>query len=81
MIPSAHQEVPLSAATVGGILVKDGKVLLGLRHPDRESFPDVWDVPGGHIEPGESPHRALRRELWEELGIDAVVDSPWLMMR
>ncbi len=30
----------------------------------------MWDLPGGHVEPGELPGAALARELHEELGID-----------
>lgn len=44
-------------------------MLLCHRHPDRRWYPNVWDVPGGHIEPGEAPLDALARELREELGI------------
>jgi 8-oxo-dGTP pyrophosphatase MutT (NUDIX family) len=29
-----------------------------------------WGLPGGKIEPGESPEEAIRRECWEEVGID-----------
>lgn len=40
-----------------------GKWLLS-RHRAR----DTWETQGGHIEPGESPLAAARRELWEESG-------------
>ena len=33
-------------------------------------FPDIWDLPGGHVERDEVAHVALARELREELGID-----------
>ncbi len=39
------------------------------RSPDRRWYPDVWDLPGGHVEEGERPETALCRELSEELGI------------
>ncbi len=35
----------------------------------------MWDLPGGHVEPGELPGAALARELHEELGID-VAEPP-----
>ncbi|MCP5095235.1 MAG: NUDIX domain-containing protein [Chloroflexi bacterium] len=28
-----------------------------------------WDIPGGHIEPGESPEAAVRREVYEETAV------------
>ncbi|TMV50133.1 NUDIX domain-containing protein [Paenibacillus mesophilus] len=36
-----------------------------------------WDIPGGHLEPGESPVEAMKRELYEEAG--AVVDRCGLL--
>lgn len=30
----------------------------------------TWETQGGHIEPGESPLEAARRELWEESGAE-----------
>jgi 8-oxo-dGTP diphosphatase len=54
---------------VAAALVRDGRVLLCHRSAKREWYPNVWDLPGGHIEPTESPAGALARELHEELGI------------
>lgn len=54
---------------VVGALVDHGRVLLGHRHPSRRWYPDVWDLPGGHVEQGESEVAALVRELREELDV------------
>lgn len=35
--------------------------------------PDEWVLPKGHIEPGESPEVAARREVAEEGGVDATI--------
>lgn len=59
---------------VGGVLISEDRVLLCHRSPNRAWFPDVWDLPGGHVEFGESTAEALARELREELGIS--VDAP-----
>ncbi|WP_159084679.1 NUDIX domain-containing protein [Dongshaea marina] len=50
------------------ILIQDHKVLLGLRQ-NTESFAELWGLPGGRVEAGESPCAAAFRELEEELGI------------
>jgi mutator protein MutT len=49
--------------------MQTGRILLGLRSPERAFYPNVWDVFGGHIEPGEQPEETLIRELQEELDI------------
>lgn len=61
-------------AVVAGLLIRDGRVLLCRRSDSRAWYPGVWDLPGGHIESGESPPATLGRELAEELGI--VVEEP-----
>jgi 8-oxo-dGTP pyrophosphatase MutT (NUDIX family) len=56
---------------VGMIWSKDGKLLLGKKDPNGGGvYPDSWHLPGGGIEPDESHHDALRREIKEEIGID-----------
>lgn len=70
-------------------LVRDGLVLLVHRHPSRRWYPDRWDLVGGHVEPGELPHQAVRRECLEELGVhihdprpmEMAVSDPTLDMR
>ena len=54
---------------VVGALVRGGQVLLVHRSPNKHAYPDVWDLPGGLIEAGESELDALTRELHEELGV------------
>ncbi len=54
---------------VVGALVREGRVLLVHRRPDKHAYPDIWDLPGGLVEAGESELEALARELREELGV------------
>jgi len=51
------------------LIVHSERILLGLRSATREFYPGVWDVFGGHVEPGEQPEQTMIRELQEELGI------------
>ena len=53
-------------------LVRDGQLLLGHRHPARRWYPDCWDLVGGHVEEGESPEQAVKRECREEIAVDVV---------
>ena len=54
---------------VAALIIESQKVLLGRRSPTRAFYPDVWDLFGGHVEPGEQHDQTLIREVEEELGI------------
>lgn len=60
---------------VTGALVGNGSVLLVHRRPTKRAYPDVWDLPGGLVEAGESELQALAREMHEELGVQIVAES------
>ena len=64
---------PESIDCAGGLIISHGRILLGLRAPDSETYPNVWDVFGGHVEREETIEEALARELREELDITPTV--------
>jgi 8-oxo-dGTP diphosphatase len=61
-------------AVAAGILIQDGRILICQRKRDG-AFPLQWEFPGGKVEPGEDAAMCLRRELREELTIDAEIGS------
>ena len=46
------------------------KILLIQRSKTDEWMPLYWSFPGGHIEKGETPYKAAKRELKEETQLD-----------
>jgi 8-oxo-dGTP pyrophosphatase MutT (NUDIX family) len=68
--PEHLREINRSIASLM-ILSGDGKLLMGRKDPKKGGvYPNVWHIPGGGINEGESPVDAARREGLEEVGID-----------
>ena len=57
-------------AVVAALAAKEGRLLIAQR-PMGRHMGGKWEFPGGKLEKGETPEAALRRELNEELGVDA----------
>lgn len=57
-------------------IVQDGKLLLLKRRPNDVHRPGDWDVPGGRLDPNESPFLGLKREAMEEISAEIEIDMP-----
>ena len=66
---SASNPVKLFPVSVKGVLFDDSRVVL------LENERGTWELPGGRLEPGESPAACLAREVVEELRIEVKVDA------
>ena len=58
-----------------GILTRGSRILICQR-PPQDAHPLKWEFPGGKVEAGEDVAVCLRRELQEELCIDAIIGAP-----
>ena len=56
---------------VAAIIIHENKIFATQR--GYGEFKDGWEFPGGKIEPGETPQKALVREIKEELDIEIEV--------
>ncbi len=66
---AGNTAVSILTVVAAALVDRDGRLLVQQR-PDGKPMAGLWEFPGGKIEPGETPERALIRELAEELAID-----------
>ena len=58
------------------VIVKDEKILILRRTKKENCFREMWDIPGGGINFGETPEEALKREVKEETNLEVEVIKP-----
>ena len=60
----------LHIIAITGIIVKNGKVLIIKRGKQEIAFPNMWTLPGGKVERGDSILKTLKKEIYEEVGLE-----------
>lgn len=66
-------DLPIVLVSAVALIDTDGRVLIAKR-PAGKALAGLWEFPGGKVEAGETPERALIRELAEELSIDVTTN-------
>ena len=64
--------MPHPIEVAAAVVERDGRYLI-TRRLEGSHLAGLWEFPGGKILPAEKPEDALRRELQEELGVEASV--------
>ena len=62
---------------VSAAILKDHKILLIRRKPDKKYFPNYWTCPGGKVEGSESLAETVKREVEEETGLQFQPTKPF----
>ncbi|MHA1866622.1 MAG: NUDIX domain-containing protein [Candidatus Heimdallarchaeaceae archaeon] len=73
--------MPRVQCAVKGLIMKSGK-FLAIKQKIRDKV--FWDLPGGRVEYGSNPIENLKREIFEEIGIEVEVEKPigvWYFFR
>jgi 8-oxo-dGTP pyrophosphatase MutT (NUDIX family) len=65
----------IAPSHAGGVVVRSGPGAARFLLVSARTQPDVWVLPKGHIEPGESAEQTAAREVLEEAGVVATVES------
>ena len=78
--PSPRHFVKVLDVAVAVVFNRAGEVLIAQR-PGHVHLGGLWEFPGGKVEANEGVDQALRRELLEEVGVDAAPSAPLISLR
>src|SRR3954447_7906293 len=66
-----RSSVTSTEVSAGGVVVRDGRVVVIVPTRRAANGQPVLALPKGHVDPGETPEQAAQREVREEAGVDA----------
>ncbi len=72
----SYKKNTVQCIVVAGLLLQRSKILLLKRNANEKVFPNLWELPSGKKEIGETTQQALKREFQEETSLDIVSLSP-----
>jgi 8-oxo-dGTP diphosphatase len=61
---------------VKALIIRDGKFLIIKRSSKEDVYKNEWDLPGGKLKFGENPVNGLKREVFEETGLNIKIVKP-----
>jgi 8-oxo-dGTP diphosphatase len=65
---------PIMLIVTAAVLVHDDRILIA-RRPAGDRLAGYWEFPGGKLENGETPRACLKREMYEEFGIQVRIGA------
>jgi len=79
-VPAESALKPTIRVAAAVLYDSEGRVLVSQR-PAGKALAGLWEFPGGKLEPGEAADVALRRELFEELGLQVRSCRPLMQLQ
>ncbi len=76
-IPAQGQQVITACAFIHATFENTTKLFLPKRAATKKFLPDVYELPGGHIDFGEDIVEGLKREIREEFNMEITVGNPF----
>lgn len=67
----------IQKVVLGGVVIKDNKILIVQRNMGEDIFPGLWELPSGKKEDLETAEDSLVREVKEETGLDILPVAPF----
>lgn len=77
--PAQNQQVITACAFIHHDFNGTSKVFLPKRAATKKFLPNVYELPGGHVDFGETPVAGLQREIMEEFGMNCGVGDPFFV--
>ncbi len=75
--PAVGQQVITACAFIYRFENNEPLVFLPRRAKTKKFLPDVFELPGGHIDFGEEIETGLKREIMEEFGMEVTLNDPF----